>query len=222
MSLARRVAMLAISNAVGMTVLASVALASSTPITLHWTAPGADSVFGRAQVYDLRYSRLPITTSNFLLATKVTGLPSPAVAGTLESFVVSGLSDDVTYFMAIKAADGAGNWSKLSNLWIRQVMTVGVDPAALSLSFSPPRPNPARASARWVYSMPQPARVQVDVFDAQGRRVRTLADGERAAGQGELSWDLRDAGGSPVGAGIYFVTARLGSAAWTSRLVVIR
>jgi hypothetical protein len=197
-------------------------ITSSTPFTIGWTAPGDDGVTGRAMCYDLRYSGLPLTAANFDQATQVVGLPAPAAAGTAESFVVSGLPDSVPIYMALRSADDTGNWSTISNVVTRPVQTTEVDPSALEVSFSLPRPNPARQSVRWVYSLPQASRVQVDVFDITGRHVHAVADGTREAGRGDLSWDLHDDRGGPVEAGLYFVKARLGSKAWTTRLVVVR
>ena len=197
-------------------------IASSTPFTIGWTAPGDDSLTGRAVTYDLRYSYLLLTAANFSLAGRITGLPAPAAAGTAESFVVSGLPDSVPVYMALKSADETGNWSTISNVVTRPVQTTDVDPSALEVSFSLPRPNPARQSVRWVYSLPQAGPVQVDVFDVTGRHVHAVASGTREAGRGDLSWDLHDDRGGPVEAGLYFVKARLGSKAWTNRLVVVR
>jgi hypothetical protein len=195
---------------------------SSTPFTIEWTAPGDNGPTGRAALYDLRYSALPITAANFAQGAKITGLPTPGAAGTTESFLVSGLADSASFYMALKAADAAGNWSAVSNVVTRSALTTGVDPSTLELSFSLPRPNPARQSVRWAYAMPQAAWVQVDVFDVTGRHVHAVASGEHEAGRGDLSWDLHDDRGGPVGAGIYFVKARLGAKEWTTRLVVVR
>lgn len=195
---------------------------SSTPFTIGWTAPGGDSMTGRAAVYDLRYSDLPLTAANFGQAGAIAGLPAPAIAGTRESFVVSGLPDSVPVYMALKSADASGNWSAISNVLTRPAQATGVGPSVLEPSFSLPRPNPARQSVRWAYSMPQAGWVQVDVFDVTGRHVHAVASGAREAGAGDLFWDLHDDRGGPVEAGLYFVKARLGSTGWTTRLVVVR
>jgi hypothetical protein len=220
MKSARSIALLATSSLVLMAALAPSSICSATPFSIRWTAPGDDSLSGQASVYDLRYSYFPLTAANFNQATKIAGLPSPAVAGTPESFLVSGLPDGVQLYMAIKTADELGKWSAISNVMTRPEQTTRVDP--FPLSFSSPWPNPARQSAHWAYSVPQAAQVQVDVFDVTGRHVHTVASGERGAGRGELSWDLRDDGGRPVDAGLYFVKARLGAGEWTKRLIVVR
>lgn len=85
-------------------------------VTLNWTAPGADDDVGTASVYDIRYSTSLITDANWDGATQVTGEPSPQVAGSDESFAVTGLSSSTQYYFAIKAADDTPNWSPLSNI----------------------------------------------------------------------------------------------------------
>ncbi|MEO5616241.1 MAG: FlgD immunoglobulin-like domain containing protein [Candidatus Eisenbacteria bacterium] len=218
----RCMALLAASS---LLVIAATALesgASSTPFAIYWTAPGDDGLVGRASAYDLRYSSLPITSANFSLAPRIVGIPAPAVPGAEESFVVSGLLDEAPIYMAIKAADESGNWSAISNILTRLAQTVDVGDRALTISFSSPWPNPARQSVRWAFALPKAAEMQVDVLDVTGRLVHTVASGERGAGRGELSWDLRDAGGRAVGAGLYFVKARLGAMESTKRLVIVR
>lgn len=57
---------------------------------------------------------------------------------------------------------------------------------------------------RIVYSLAEAARVRVDIYDFASRKVRTLIDDPRAAGNHGESWDGRDDGNDPVGNGIYF------------------
>ena len=46
----------------------------------------------------------------------VSGEPTPAVAGTQQTFTVAGLTPSRTYYVAIRATDDAGNLSGLSNV----------------------------------------------------------------------------------------------------------
>ncbi|HEX7880172.1 MAG TPA: FlgD immunoglobulin-like domain containing protein, partial [Candidatus Eisenbacteria bacterium] len=66
-------------------------------------------------------------------------------------------------------------------------------------------PNPFLGSAEIHYSTAHAGPLRIDVFDAQGRRVRQLADGEHPAGIFTLAWDGRAESGSPVAAGTYWV-----------------
>jgi phosphodiesterase/alkaline phosphatase D-like protein len=98
--------------------VASLAVTSMTDstATLGWTAVGDDSLTGTATKYDIRYSTSPITAASWSNASQVTGEPAPAAPGTAQSFTVTGLSRQVTYYFAIKVEDEAGNVSALSNV----------------------------------------------------------------------------------------------------------
>ena len=50
-------------------------------------------------------------------------------------------------------------------------------------------PNPARRTVRLSYRLPSDGPVRLAVFDGLGRRVATLAEGPRAAGRHEVTWD---------------------------------
>lgn len=191
-------------------------------ITLKWTAPGDDGMTGRATRYDLRYSILPITPTNFNSAVAATGLPTPAVSGTQQQVTVTGLDATASYFFAMKTVDEAGNWSTMSNVVTRAGQSVGIGDPQLVLSFSNPYPNPARQSATMSFTLPQAAMIQVDAFDIAGRHIRTLASGQHDAGRGEVNWDLRDDTGRTLEAGVYLVRGRLAGQSWTRRVVIVR
>ena len=99
----------------GMLGLCEMASASSS-VTLRWTAPGDDSLIGQASFYDVRYSLLPITDANWASATSATGVPAPKVAGSAESFDITGLAANTVYYFAVKTGDEVPNWSALSNV----------------------------------------------------------------------------------------------------------
>lgn len=201
-------------------VSAHTAAAASGSTTLRWTAPGDDSLSGRATAYDLRYSTTPITVANFALATRVPGVPAPNTPGSAESFTITGLVSGVIYYFAIKTVDEVGNWSALSNVLNSSIGTVAVRvPLAFSLSI--PWPNPARGAAHWLSTLPEPGELEIDAFDTSGRHVANIAHGWMASGQRETVWNLRDDRGRKVAAGLYLIRASYGSQTLTKRLVVV-
>ena len=105
---------------------------TSTAVTLSWTAPGDDGSSGTASTYDMRYSTSLITAANFGSATQVSGVPAPKVAGSAESFVVTGLNSSTMYYFAIKTADEVPNWSAISNVTNRTTLTESAPPAAIA------------------------------------------------------------------------------------------
>lgn len=90
--------------------------ASTTYMTLTWTAPGDDGNTKTATSFDIRYSTALITEANWASATQVSGEPSPSTPGTIQSMVVTGLSSYTTYYFAIKTSDEAANVSDISNV----------------------------------------------------------------------------------------------------------
>ncbi len=83
--------------------------------------------------------------------------------------------------------------------------TVGVETDVPELRLAAPRPNPARGSATFALTLAEPARVRATVLDAAGRRVRDLGARELGAGPHAIVWDLRDARGTRVASGRYFL-----------------
>lgn len=75
-------------------------------VTLNWTAVGDDASVGTAMKYDLRRSTTPIAGDlDFAAAAPVTLSTFPALAGTSQGAVASGLADGTTYYFALKAVD---------------------------------------------------------------------------------------------------------------------
>jgi hypothetical protein len=191
-------------------------------VTLFWSAPGDDSLTGRASRYDVRYSTQTITPANFAQASAASNLPVPGLPGATQSARIDLLQSGQTFFFAIKSADTNNNWSIMSNVASgvsQDVVGVG---ATLTLAFSAPAPNPARERSSFRLELPVPMRVQVEVFDISGRRIRTLLDEARGAGVENLAFDLRDDHGSRLAQGIYLVRARLGDTAIMRRLIITR
>jgi hypothetical protein len=196
------------------------ALAGS--VTLSWTAPGDDSLSGRAARYDLRCSLGMLTSENFVAAKIAAGLPRPGVPGTTQSVTIDGLEPGLVYYFAMKTGDVAGNWSAMSNVVARRVLAPTAAIQEGRLSFSAPQPNPARSAACFEIVLPGPMNVWLGVFDVTGRRVRRLIEGPRDPGAETLTFDLRDDAGARLPPGVYLVRARLGETTFVRRLVVAR
>ena len=89
-------------------------LAAGSPtgnsITLTWSAVGDDGMNGTASSYDVRYSTNQINNdSDFNQATEASGEQTPSASGTPETFVVTSLQSNTTYYFAINKSDGVSN-----------------------------------------------------------------------------------------------------------------
>lgn len=113
---------------------------TSSKVRLGWTATGNDGTLGTALSYDLRYSTLAIDAGNFESATPFPGMPSPTPSGTHQEVTVTGLQASTIYFFAVRALDGYGNKSPVSNLASATTLLpprIQVSPPSLSASLGP-------------------------------------------------------------------------------------
>jgi len=94
----------------------------------------------------------------------------------------------------------------------------------------PARPNPAAALSATVggdlvhlcFELPATADVRLDLFDASGRCIRTLAQGSFHSGAYEIPWDGRDGAGQPVGTGSYYYRLVAGKDTQAGKVMVVR
>jgi hypothetical protein len=93
--------------------------------------------------------------------------------------------------------------SVLLNLRANTVSVIAdLIPALYELA--PPYPNPS-ARTKLSFALPTSAFVRLEIYDVQGRRMKTLQDGILAPGHYTRSWDGTTASGSPARTGVYFV-----------------
>jgi hypothetical protein len=67
----------------------------------------------------------------------------------------------------------------------------------------PNRPNPFGGGTMIRFDVPRSSAVKIEVFDAMGRRVRTLADRVFEPGAQSVTWDGTDTSGRRAGPGVY-------------------
>lgn len=72
------------------------------------------------------------------------------------------------------------------------------------------------------YSLPQDGVVEIGIWDASGRKVRSLANEFVTKGRYSVSWNGKDEKGRALPAGIYFVRLAGPGLASTSKLILVR
>jgi hypothetical protein len=82
--------------------------------------------------------------------------------------------------------------------------------------------NPTSGPVDLRYRLPRSGRAELAIYDLQGRILRRLLDGNRAAGEGAVLWDGRNSRGLQVPSGVYFARLTGLGLARTLRLVVAR
>ncbi len=101
-----------------------------------------------------------------------------------------------------------------------------IQPAIFALTQNVPNPislsTGHAAYTRIAFNLPYATEVQLKIFNLFGQEVRTLVRGQHLPGGYTATWDLRDARGAPVSAGIYFYRLFAGSRLETKKMIVVR
>ncbi len=89
-------------------------------------------------------------------------------------------------------------------------------------SLSQNYPNPFNPSTTIAFAVAAESHVNVSIYDAQGTRVRTLVDEQRAGGEYRVRWDGRTDRGTAAASGVYFYRLKAGDFTDTRRMVLLR
>ena len=96
------------------------------------------------------------------------------------------------------------------------------DAEVVRFALGPVTPNPFNEAAVISYSAPTAASVSIDIFDVNGRLVRTVFSGQVEAGTHQVTWNGMDSSGSRVARGIYFCRMHTGEFSATEKLVMLQ
>ena len=116
------------------------------------------------------------------------------------------------YTLAVVPANGSGIQSRTA--------TVKVQAWALALYQNHPNPfNPATTIS---FTLPDRTRVNLSVFNVEGKLVKALTDDVMNEGFKEITWDGTDANGTAVSSGVYFYRLKAGKQVLTRKMVLLK
>ena len=83
-------------------------------------------------------------------------------------------------------------------------------------------PNPFNPETTISYNIAQRGSVRLSVYALTGQLVRTLVDGERAAGSYSVMWDGMDDAGRGVASGVYVCRLKTGDYQASQKMLLLR
>jgi len=83
-------------------------------------------------------------------------------------------------------------------------------------------PNPFNASTTIAFNLPKHSNVQLNIYDINGRLVRTLLDESMNVGQHKVIWNGDDRGGNPVSSGLYFAQVVTNKTRQTVKMILAK
>jgi hypothetical protein len=97
-----------------------------------------------------------------------------------------------------------------------------IKPCQRSFFIAQNHPNPFSASTRIDYSLTEPCRLTLSVYDIRGELVRTLFDGKQPAGTYSIEWNSRNNAGIPVSPGVYFCRLQTDNYTGTLKMFLLK
>ena len=83
-------------------------------------------------------------------------------------------------------------------------------------------PNPFNPSTVISFSIPSAGHAELAIYDLLGRKVRTLLSGDITAGNHNVTWDGKDAGGRNVASGVYVYRLQTADLNLARRMTLMR
>lgn len=83
-------------------------------------------------------------------------------------------------------------------------------------------PNPFSNSTTVSFSLQQQQKVSIQVFDLEGRLIKTLVNEQMPAGVHQITWNATNESGSMIANGIYYLKLNAGNYSETKKLSVIK
>jgi M6 family metalloprotease-like protein len=200
------------SNTITTTLLISKPAAPVASAATNLTSSGFTANWSKSAGATKYY--LDVSTSSSFL-TKLTNYNN-LLLGDVSSWPVTGLTANKSYYYRVRAGNSAGTSSNSGTIKCTTTSTLKSAEIAVSSLPSPDNirfsgyPNPFHTMVDLSYSIPEESKVSVEVFDIQGRMVKTLVNETQQPGDYQCIWDATGSNNARVNPGLYLCRFRAG------------
>ena len=97
---------------------------------------------------------------------------------------------------------------------------IGLQPGQFKLHQA--YPNPFNPTTTLKYEMGSAGSVSIDVFDVNGRKIRSLYNGIQIPGQHEIRWDAKDDHGRSMSSGVYLFKVNVNGKQQTAKSLLLK
>jgi hypothetical protein len=117
---------------------------------------------------------------------------------------------------------GPGVYAAFTTAVVVGVGEPGEETLPVRFELSQNWPNPFNPVTTIRYALDEPGRVEIEIFNVLGRKVRTLVDEVVPAGAYIATWDGTDAAGKPVSTGVYLYRLTAGDVVLTRKMLLLK
>jgi hypothetical protein len=140
------------------------------------------------------------------------------------AFAIAGATTEAALAAAI--SDASATWQGMATHPCEDPLSgveEGEELPSLKFSFAQNVPNPFNPTTKISFVLPEAEAVTLQIFDMQGRLVRSLLDGEnRPAGRSEMIWNGLSDEGRSVASGTYFYRVEAGEFEAVRKMALVR
>ena len=103
------------------------------------------------------------------------------------------------------------SWTAQRLAWMDSDILLSLNPYPIVAGFrlNGPFPNPFNPSTVISYELPHDLNIEINIFNLLGRKVRSLLNETRPAGQGSTIWDGKTENGHLASGGVYFISVQV-------------
>jgi len=83
-------------------------------------------------------------------------------------------------------------------------------------------PNPFNPVTKISYFIPEDSRVNIEIYDLMGRKVKTLINSSQISGYKSIQWNATNDRNDPVSSGLYLYTVQAGEFRQTKKMVLLK
>lgn len=126
--------------------------------------------------------------------------------------------------VTVKARAFKSDWlpSEIADINYEIEITSADKPLQIETTLLRAYPNPFNPHTTIQFSLAEPDRVTLDIFNTRGQQVRRLVKVDCQAGEHKVSWDGKNDKGDEVSGGVYYYRFRAGEYVEYSKLILLK
>ena len=188
-------------------------------VTLNWTTQTETENYGfhvyRSEFIDRDYIKLTQTI-----------IPGAGSSASVHhySYVDSTVEISKTYYYKLKSLDYNGNEDFFGPIvaTVTAVHSLPISKLPDAYALEQNYPNPFNPETAINFSIKEPGKISLKIYNLQGQLIRTLVAGNRTAGRYAVRWDGTTDQGITVSNGIYLYTLKVNGFADTKKLTFMK
>lgn len=83
-------------------------------------------------------------------------------------------------------------------------------------------PNPFNPSTTIQYKIPDASKIEINIYDMNGRLTKTIVKEHQQAGAYQVMWDGMNSSGNKVSSGVYVYTVKFGNTVSSKKMIFLK